>query len=98
MARRNRDPGREAKREKMSNLPPELKESSMGDIHDLFKEMIRTFLEGELDEELGYIKYDYKHIAIDFYCDLPYLRGGILYEKNNSFIFKHYNNFVFDSI
>ena len=64
MARRNRDPEREAKREKMSNLLQELKVSSMEDIHDLFKEMIGTFLEngleGELDEELGYSKYDYK--------------------------------------
>ena len=65
MARRNRDPEREAKREKMSSLLQELKVSSMEDIHDLFKEMIGTFLEngleGELDEELGYTKYDYKN-------------------------------------
>ena len=65
MARRNRDPEREAKREKMSSLLQELKVSSMEDIHDLFKEMIGTFLEngleGELDEELGYSKYDYKN-------------------------------------
>ena len=69
MARRNRDPEREAKREKMSNLLQELKVSSMEDIHDLFKEMIGTFLEngleGELDEELGYTKYDYKNKATD---------------------------------
>ena len=45
MARRNRDPEREAKREKMSSLLQELKVSSMEDIHDLFKEMIGTFLE-----------------------------------------------------
>ena len=36
MARRNRDPEREAKREKMSSLLQELKVSSMEDIHDLF--------------------------------------------------------------
>ena len=69
MARRNRDPEREAKREKMSNLLQELKVSSMEDIHDLFKEMIGTFLEngleGELDEELGYTKYDYKNKVTD---------------------------------
>ena len=69
MARRNRDPEREAKREKMSSLLQELKVSSMEDIHDLFKEMIGTFLEngleGELDEELGYTKYDYKNKATD---------------------------------
>ena len=69
MARRNRDPEREAKREKMSSLLQELKVSSMEDIHDLFKEMIGTFLEngleGELDEELGYSKYDYKNKDTD---------------------------------
>ena len=69
MARRNRDPEREAKREKMSSLLQELKVSSMEDIHDLFKEMIGTFLEngleGELDEELGYTKYDYKNKDTD---------------------------------
>ena len=69
MARRNRDPEREAKREKMSNLLQELKVSSMEDIHDLFKEMIGTFLEngleGELDEELGYTKYDCKNKVTD---------------------------------
>lgn len=69
MARRNRDPEREAKREKMSSLLQELKVSSMEDIHDLFKEMIGTFLEngleGELDEELGYSKYDYKNKTTD---------------------------------
>lgn len=69
MTRRNRDPEREAKREKMSSLLQELKVSSMEDIHDLFKEMIGTFLEngleGELDEELGYTKYDYKNKVTD---------------------------------
>ena len=69
MSKRNRDPEREAKREKMSNLLQELKVSSMEDIHDLFKEMIGTFLEngleGELDEELGYSKYDYKNKSTD---------------------------------
>ena len=57
MARRNRDPEREAKREKMSNLLQELNVSSMEDIKDLFKKMIGTFLEngldGELEEVLG---------------------------------------------
>ena len=69
MARRNRDPEREAKREKVSNLLQELKVSSMKDIQDLFKEMIGTFLENgldaELDEELGYSKYDYKNKSTD---------------------------------
>ena len=69
MARRNRDPEREAKREKVSNLLQELKVGSMKDIQDLFKEMIGTFLENgldaELDEELGYSKYDYKNKSTD---------------------------------
>ena len=69
MVRRSRDPERAAKREKMSNLLQELNVNSMGDIQDLFKEMIGTFLEngleGELDEELGYTKYDYKNKATD---------------------------------
>ncbi|NLX84902.1 MAG: IS256 family transposase [Synergistaceae bacterium] len=69
MARRSKDPERAAKREKMSNLLQELNVSSMEDIKDLFKEMIGTFLEngleGELDEELGYSKYDYKNKATD---------------------------------
>ena len=69
MVRRSKDPERAAKREKMSNLLQELNVSSMEDIKDLFKEMIGTFLEngleGELDEELGYSKYDYKNKATD---------------------------------
>jgi|GEM_PF-2893604 len=63
----------------------------MDDIHDLFKEMIATFLgnslEGELDEKLGYTKYDYKNIAIDFYCDLPYLRRGVFFIKKIIILF-----------
>lgn len=69
MVRRSKDPERAAKREKMSNLLQELNVSSMEDIKDLFKEMIGTFLEngleGELDEELGYSKYDYKNKETD---------------------------------
>ena len=57
MVRKSRDPEREAKREKMSNLLQELNVSSMEDIKDLFKKMIGTFLEngldGELEEVLG---------------------------------------------
>lgn len=65
MARRNRDPEREAKSEKMSSLLQELKVSSMEDIHDLFKEMISTFVENGLEGELGYTKYNYKNKATD---------------------------------
>lgn len=42
---------------------------SVDDIHELFKEMIGSFvengLEGELEEELGYSKYDYRNKATD---------------------------------
>ena len=42
---------------------------SMDDIQDLFKETIAEFmedgLEAELDEELGYSKYDYKNKETD---------------------------------
>ena len=41
----------------------------MDDIHELFKETIGEFmengLEAELDEELGYSKYDYRNKATD---------------------------------
>ena len=43
--------------------------SSMDGIQDLFKETIAEFmengLEAELDEDLGYNKYDYKNKAAD---------------------------------
>ena len=42
---------------------------SMDDIQNLFKETIAEFmengLEAELDEDLGYSKYDYKNKATD---------------------------------
>ena len=42
---------------------------SMDDIQDLFKETIAEFmengLEAELDEDLGYSKYDYKNKTTD---------------------------------
>ena len=69
MARSKRDPERAAKRAKMSELLQELQVTSINDINELFKEMIGTFLEngleGELDEELGYSKYDYRNKTTD---------------------------------
>ena len=42
---------------------------SMEDIQELFKDMIATFvnqgLEGELDDELGYSKYDFRNKDTD---------------------------------
>lgn len=69
MARSKRDPERAAKRAKMSELLQELQVTSINDINELFKEMIGTFLEngleGELDEKLGYSKYDYRNKTTD---------------------------------
>lgn len=53
----------------MGALLQELQVNSMQDINDLFKEMVGTFLEhgleAELDEELGYSKYDYRNKSTD---------------------------------
>ena len=69
MLTRRKDPERAAKRAKMGALLQELQVNSMQDINDLFKEMVGTFLEhgleAELDEELGYSKYDYRNKSTD---------------------------------
>ena len=70
MARkRNRSPEEIARREKIRELLQIANVGSMDDIHDLFKETIGEFmensLEAELDEELGYSKYDYRNKATD---------------------------------
>ena len=69
MVTRRKDPERAAKRAKMGALLQELQVNSMQDINDLFKEMVGTFLEhgleAELDEELGYSKYDYRNKNTD---------------------------------
>ena len=69
MVTRRKDPERAAKRAKMGALLQELQVNSMQDINDLFKEMVGTFLEhgleAELDEELGYSKYDYRNKSTD---------------------------------
>ena len=65
MARKNRSPEEKARREKIRELLQMADISSMDDIQNLFKETIAEFmengLEAELDEELGYSKYDYKN-------------------------------------
>ena len=80
MGRRNRSPEEEARRAKIRELLQEINISSMADIQDLFKETIAEFMENgldaELDEELGYSKYDYKskdtnNIVIYFYTTSP---------------------------
>ena len=70
MARKNRSPEENARREKIRELLQMANiGSSMDDIQNLFKETIAEFmengLEAELDEDLGYSRYDYKNKATD---------------------------------
>ena len=69
MARRNRTPEENERRAKIRELLQASNINSMGDIQDLFKETIAEFmengLEAELDDELGYSKYDYKNKDTD---------------------------------
>ena len=68
-SRKNRSPEEQARRAKIRELLQESNISSMADIQDLFKETIAEFMENgldaELDEELGYSKYDYKNKDTD---------------------------------
>ena len=65
MSRKNRSPEENARREKIRELLQMANIGSMDDIQNLFKETIAEFmengLEAELDDELGYSKYDYKN-------------------------------------
>ena len=67
--RKNRSPEEMARRAKIRELLQESNISSMEDIHELFKETIAEFMENgldaELDEELGYSRYDYKNKDTD---------------------------------
>ena len=70
MARRkDRRPEEVARREKIRELLQLANVESMEDIHELFKETIGEFmengLEAELDEKLGYGRYDYRNKATD---------------------------------
>lgn len=69
MSRKNRSPEEQARRAKIRELLQESNISSMEDIQNLFKETIAEFMENgldaELDEELGYSKYDYKNKDTD---------------------------------
>lgn len=69
MARKNRNPEENARREKIRELLQMANIGSMEDIQSLFKETIAEFmengLEAELDDELGYSKYDYKNKDTD---------------------------------
>lgn len=69
MSRKNRTPEENARRAKIRELLQASKISSMDDIQNLFKETIAEFMENgldaELDEELGYSKYDYRNKETD---------------------------------
>jgi transposase-like protein len=62
---------RQANKREMREMLKGLKIKDMNDISNLFKEMIgmvlENGLEGELDEELGYSKYDYKNRETENY-------------------------------
>ena len=69
MSRRKRSPEEQARREKIRELLQISEISNMEDIQNLFKETIAEFMENgldsELDDELGYTKYDYKNKNTD---------------------------------
>ena len=69
MPRRKRSPEEDERRTKIRELLLSSNISSMEDIQDLFKETIAEFmesgLEAELDDELGYGRYDYRNKDTD---------------------------------
>lgn len=68
-ARKNRSPEENERRAKIRELLQSSNISSMDDIQNLFKETIAEFMENgldaELDDELGYSKYDYRNKDTD---------------------------------
>ena len=69
MARRKRTQEENARREKIRELLQLANVGSMDDIQELFKDTIAEFmengLEAELDDQLGYSRYDYKNKDTD---------------------------------
>ena len=68
MARKNRTPEENARREKLRELLQMANIGSMDDIQNLFKETIAEFMENGLEaelDELSYSKYDYKNKDTD---------------------------------
>jgi len=69
MPKKNRTPEEIERRTKIRELLQMINISSMDDIQNLFKETIAEFMEdgldAEMDEELGYTKYDYKNKNTD---------------------------------
>ena len=64
MAKKQRTPEERERHAKMASFLQDLNVSSVADVQNLFKELtgnvLENGLEGELDEELGYSKYDYR--------------------------------------
>lgn len=69
MAKRRITPERREQRKKLLELLQDAGINDVAGVQDLFKEMVSTVLEngleGELDEELGYSKYDYRNKQTD---------------------------------
>ena len=69
MAKSRISPEQKARRAQLGKLMAGAGIKSMEDIQELFKDMIASFvnqgLEGELDEELGYSKYDFRNKDTD---------------------------------
>ena len=69
MAKSRITPEQKARRAQLGQFMEGAGIKSMEDIQELFKDMIATFvnqgLEGELDEELGYSKYDFRNKDTD---------------------------------
>ena len=88
MARKNRTPEENARREKIRELLQMANIGSMDDIQSLFKETIAEFmengLEAELDDELGYSKYDYKHKDTDITKDSVTAAGNLITKLKNA--------------
>jgi putative transposase len=69
MPRRKRTPEEIVRKAKVRELMQELDIHDMSDINTLFKEFVgdvlENGLEAELDDELGYSKYDYRNKETD---------------------------------
>ena len=92
MAKKNRTREEKARREKIRELLEMANIGSMDDIQNLFKETIAEFmengLEAELDDELGYSKYDYKNKEFDaaIHATFPQteIQNCIIHQLRNS--------------
>lgn len=75
MARKNRSPEENVRREEIRELLQMANIGSIDDIQNLLKETIAEFMENglkaELDDELGYSKYDYKSKDTDNSHNVP---------------------------